>query len=264
MPDFTWITLAGAVSLAVSLTLAAAWWLRRRAGSVPTPAELPSSWPLQSRPVFTPEERRVYRQLVGAFPHHTVLVKLPLVRFCQPEEPGAMREWRRVLGSQYVTFALCSTSGRVVTAIDLEGVRPPSERSLRIKQEVFAACRVRYLRCHPDQLPSTAELQLLVPQGAAGMRGPQPATGALTDPEQTAGGEAPRRGRRPLWRDPGVLQDSYHGRQASSATAPISILPLIDEHASLRRGREAGVDLSQDLAEALGEPSAPPPMSARH
>lgn len=206
----------------------------------------------------------MYRQLVDAFPHHTVLVKLPLVRFCQPEEPGALREWHRVLGSQYVTFALCSASGRVVAAVDLEGGRTPSERSLRIKQEVFAACRVRHLRCHPDRLPSTAELQLLVPQGAAGMRGPQPATGSPPDPEQPAGAGALRRGRRPLWRDPGILQDSYHGRQASSATAPSSILPVIDEHASLRRGREAGVDLSQDLAEALGDPLAPPPMSARH
>lgn len=206
----------------------------------------------------------MYRQLVDAFPHHAVLVKLQLVRFCQPEEPGALREWNRLLGSQYVTFALCSASGRVVAAVDLEGGRTPSERSLRIKQEVFAACRVRYLRCHPDRLPSAAELQLLVPQGAAGMRGPQPATGSPADLEQPAAAAALRRGRRPLWRDPGTLQDSYHGRQTTSATAPSSVLPLIDEQASLRRGREAGVDLSQDLAEALGDASAPPPMSARH
>lgn len=260
MPDFTWIALAGAVLLAV----AAAWGLRSRARSATAPAALPTAWPLESRPVFTPEERRVYRQLVGAFPHHMVLVKLPLVRFCQPEEPHATREWRRLLGSQYVTFALCSTSGRVVAAIDLEGERVPSERSRRIKQEVFAACRVRYLRCHPDRLPSTAELQLLVPQGAAGMRGPQPATGSPPELEQPSGPGALPRGRRPLWRDPGSLQESYHGRQASSASAPRSVLPLIDEQSSLRRGREAGVDLSQDLAEALGDPASPPPLSARH
>ncbi|MEN9418034.1 MAG: hypothetical protein RI988_1654 [Pseudomonadota bacterium] len=263
MLDFTWIALACAASLAAA---AVAWGLRGRTRVPTAAAELPAAWPLQSRPVFTAEERRVYRQLVDAFPHHAVLVKLPLARFCQPEEPGAMREWHRVLGSHYVTFALCSASGRVVAAVDLEGGRMPSERSLRIKQEVFAACRVRYLRCHPDQVPSAAELQLLVPQGAAGMRGPQPATGSPPHPhsQQPAGAEATRRGRRPLWRDPGILQESYHGRQDSSATAPSSILPLIDEQASLRRGREAAVDLSQDLAEALGDVATRPPMSARH
>lgn len=255
-----WLALLGTLAL---LAAGGLWWARQRAhGADPEP--LPPSWPLQSRPVFSAEERRVYRQLVEAFPHHAVLVKLPLVRFCQPEEPQALRYWYRLLGSQSVTFALCSASGRVVAAIDLEGGRAPSERSLRIKQEVLSACRVRHLRCHPDRMPSVPELQLLVPQGSAGMRGPQPATGGARPASADGAPEAPRRGRRPLWRDPGFLQEGYHGRQAASATAPNSILPLMGEQASLQRGREAPVDLSQDLAEALGDGHTPPPMSARH
>ena len=258
MPVLAWSALVG---MLVALVAAGLWWLRQRARAA-EPEPLPTSWPLQSRPVFNGDERRIYRQLVDAFPHHAVLVKLPLVRFCQPEEPQALGTWYRLLGSQSVTFALCSTSGRVVAVIDLEGARAPSERSLRIKQEVLSACRVRYLRCRPDRLPSAAELQLLVPQGAAGMRGPQPAVATRAAADSLA--EAPRRGRKPLWREPGFMQDGYHGRQTGSATAPESILPLMGEQASVRRGLDAPVDLSQDLVEALGEGAPLPPMAARH
>ncbi len=45
---------------------------------------------------------------------------------------------------------------------------------LQIKQSVLGACRVRYLRCPVDHLPTVAELQLLVPSSAAPARGPQP------------------------------------------------------------------------------------------
>lgn len=261
LPPLAWLGLAGFLVLVVA---GGAWWARRQARAA-APEPLPEAWPLQSRPVFDAEERRVYRLLVETFPHHAVLVKLPLVRFCQPEEgQDDVHRWYRLLGAQSVTFALCSASARVVACIDLEGRRAPSERSLRIKQDALAACRVRYLRCRADNLPSPAELQLLVPQGSAGLRGPQPAPsgrGAVAE----GPAEGLRRGRRPLWRDPGFLQEGHHGRQAASATAPISILPVIAEQTSHQRGREADVDLSQDLAEALGDAAtAPPPMSARH
>lgn len=258
MSVLVWSALAGTL---LALAAAVLWRLRRPARPA-EPEPLPDAWPLQSRPVFNADERRVYRQLVEAFPHHAVFAKLPLVRFCQPEEHGELGAWYRLLGSQSVTFALCSVSGRVVAAIDLEGPRPATERSLKIKQAVLAACRVRYLRCRPDRLPSAAELQLLVPQGAAGMRGPQPAVA----PREAGDGpsEPPRRGRKPLWREPGFLQEGHHGRQVGSASSPVSILPLMGEQASQRRGLEAPVDLSQDLAEALGEAAPLPPMAARH
>lgn len=258
MSPLAWLALSCTLAL---LAAGGLWWARARTRDA-DPEPLPPSWPLHSRPVFGAEERRVFRQLVEAFPHHAVLVKLPLVRFCQPEEPQALRYWYRLIGSQSVTFALCSASGRVVAAIDLEGGRPPSERSLRIKQEVLSACRVRYLRCHPDRLPTVPELQLLVPQGSAGMRGPQPASMRPAGEDGTP--ELARRGRKPLWRDPSFLQEGYHGRQSASAAAADSVLPLMGEQASRDRGREAPVDLAQDLAEALGDSSAPPPMAARH
>ena len=50
------------------------------------------------RPVFSTDERRVYRLLREALPHHIVLSKLPLVRFCQPTDPAQVRYWFDLLG----------------------------------------------------------------------------------------------------------------------------------------------------------------------
>ena len=158
------------LGLAVSLI----WALRRPAHAN---KGLPAEWSLTARPVFTTDERRVFRLLREALPHHVVLSKLPLVRFCQPTEAKEVRYWFDLLGASHVTFAICSPNGRVLAAIDLEGERGVTPRSLQIKQAVLSACRVRYLRCAMDQLPSVAELQLLVPQGS-NTRGPLPAPAA--------------------------------------------------------------------------------------
>jgi hypothetical protein len=158
------------LGLAVSLI----WALRRPAHAA---KGLPAEWSLTARPVFTTDERRVFRLLREALPHHVVLSKLPLVRFCQPTEAKEVRYWFDLLGASHVTFAICSPNGRVLAAIDLEGERGVTPRSLQIKHAVLSACRVRYLRCAMDQLPSIAELQLLVPQGS-NTRGPLPAPAA--------------------------------------------------------------------------------------
>lgn len=106
-----------------------------------------------------------------------MLSKLPLVRFCQPTEAKEVRYWFDLLGASHVTFAVCSPNGRVLAAIDLDGERGVTPRSLQIKHAVLSACRVRHLRCAADHLPSVAELQLLVPQGS-NPRGPLPAPAA--------------------------------------------------------------------------------------
>ena len=155
----------------LGLAIGLIWALRRPAYAN---KGLPAEWSLTARPVFTTDERRVFRLLREALPHHVVLSKLPLVRFCQPTEAKEVRYWFDLLGASHVTFAVCSPNGRVLAAIDLEGERGATPRSLQIKQAVLSACRVRYLRCAMDQLPSVAELQLLVPQGS-NPRGPLPA-----------------------------------------------------------------------------------------
>lgn len=204
-----WIIALAALAL---LTVGLGVWALRR-----TPrkaAELPTEWALAPRPVFSTDERRVYRLLREALPHHIVLSKLPLVRFCQPTDPEEVRYWFDLLGTSHVTFAVCSANGRVLAAIDLDTDRGNSRRVMQIKQSVLSACRVRYLRCPVDQVPSVAELQLLVPNSGALARGPQPAPAPPVNLHQArdslSSTVASRRAERTaLWQDSTVFQDSF-------------------------------------------------------
>jgi hypothetical protein len=211
MPLLPW-TLA-TLSLGLLAAAGVLWWLRRQRSK---PQPLPKEWALTARPVFTADERRVYRQLREALPHHIVLSKLPLVRFCQPTDAQQVRYWYGLLGSQHVSFAVCSANGRVLAAVDLDGERSTSRRSQQIKQAVLNACRVRYLRCAPAQLPSIPELQLLVPQPPATQRAPLAASSAQAR-ELLAGTVAQRRKERTtLWQDSGFLQDSFFGSDSKN------------------------------------------------
>ena len=212
-----WLIAVAALSI---LTVVAAFWLlRQNRARQPGPSVLPVDWDLLPRPVFTADERRLYRLLCDALPHHMVLAKLPLVRFCQPSDPRQVRYWYSLLGAIHVGFAVCSSNGRVLAAIDLSYDRGGlPARAIRIKQSVLGACRVRYLRCPADQLPSIPELQLLVPQSVGATRGPQPAQGAASSsgtsamPGAIAGSGQPssrRRERSTLWQESTAFSDSF-------------------------------------------------------
>ncbi|WP_457350089.1 DUF2726 domain-containing protein [Roseateles sp. P5_D6] len=214
-----WIAALAVCVLGLAISLI--WALRRPAYAN---KGLPAEWSLTARPVFTTDERRVFRLLREALPHHVVLSKLPLVRFCQPTEAKEVRYWFDLLGASHVTFAVCSPNGRVLAAIDLEGERGVTPRSLQIKHAVLSACRVRYLRCAMDQLPSVAELQLLVPQ-SSNSRGPLPAPAATSTPSRRRMGSSEDEFGSdwgqfsqplPLWQDAGVFSggnDGYGDRE---------------------------------------------------
>jgi hypothetical protein len=231
-------------------------WRRRPTG----PAPLPVDWDLLPRPVFTADERRVYRQLREALPHHIVLAKLPLVRFCQPSDPKQVRYWFDLLGAIHVTFAVCSANGRVLAAIDLSYDRGgPPGRSTRIKQAVMGACRVRYLRCPADHLPSIPELQLLVPQSSHASRGPQPAQGGATahGSAHAVGPASRRRERSTLWQDSMAFSDSFFAPERGFDTGHGELRPLDD----LAFERPAAI--VQDDPTPLPQ-AAYPPAAARH
>lgn len=210
METLPWIAAVVAISLIGGALLGSVWLARRRARVAP----LPTEWALSARPVFSADERRVYKLMREALPHHIVLSKLPLVRFCQPSDPAEVRYWYELLGSINVTFAVCSANGRVLAAIDLDTDRGNSRRILQIKQSVLGACRVRYLRCPVDNLPSAGELQLLVPSATAASRGPLPAAAPPSDLDEArdslASTVASRRAQRTaLWQDSSRFQDSF-------------------------------------------------------
>ena len=198
------------VLVAVAVAAPALVWLALRPRKAVAARPLPTEWALAARPVFNNDERRIYRQLREALPHHIVLSKLPLVRFCQPNDPQQVRYWFDLLGAIHVTFAVCSANGRVLAAIDLAIDRNGQSRATQIKQAVLGACRVRYLRCPVDHLPSIPELQLLVPQSAVASRGPQPAPAVHQARETLATAVASRRRERTtLWQDSGFFHDSF-------------------------------------------------------
>ena len=251
------LTTASLTALAIVLGVWVAKRLRQRSAG---PEPLPVDWDLLPRPVFTADERRVYRQLREALPHHIVLAKLPLVRFCQPSDPKQVRYWFDLLGAIHVQFAVCSANGRVLAAIDLSYDRSgPPGRSIRIKQAVMGACRVRYLRCPADHLPSIPELQLLVPQSSHASRGPQTADGAAAAhrPAPVVENRSRRRERSTLWQDSMAFSDSFfapeRGFEASHGD-----LRSLDEPAF-----ERPAAIVPDDPHPLPE-SAQPPPAVRH
>ncbi len=208
MQTLPWIIALAAVALLASMSTVLWMRARRRPPAVPP---LPTEWALSPRPVFSSDERRVYRLLREALPHHVVLSKLPLIRFCQAADPALTRYWFELLGSLHITFAVCSANGRVLAAIDLDTERGSSRRAMQIKQSVLGACRVRYLRCPVDNPPTIAELQLLVPQSGLAARGPMAAPHPLSEARDTLTHTvASRRAERSaLWQDSSNFHDSF-------------------------------------------------------
>lgn len=209
MQILPWIIALAAVAMLASMSTA----LLLRTGRRPRqPSPLPTEWALSPRPVFSSDERRVYRLLREALPHHAVLAKLPLIRFCQANDPAQTRYWYELLGKLHVTFAVCSANGRVLAAIDLDTEHGSSHRATQIKQSVLGACRVRYLRCPVDNPPTVAELQLLVPQSGLAARGPLAAAprpiGEVRD-ALTSTVASRRAQRSALWQDSTNFQDSF-------------------------------------------------------
>jgi hypothetical protein len=126
---------------------------------------LPERWPLVPRPVLSAAEQQAFEQLQAAFSHELVLVKLPLVRFCQPLDTQRSRHWYELIGACYVTFAICSKEGRVLLALDLEYKthrQMPSERTEKIKSSVLAACKIRHVKFSAERLPTAQELTKLL------------------------------------------------------------------------------------------------------
>ena len=254
-----WIAALAVCVLGLAISLV--WALRRPANAS---KGLPAEWLLTARPVFSTDERRVFRLLREALPHHVVLSKLPLVRFCQPNEAKEVRYWFELLGSAHVTFAVCSPNGRVLAAIDLEGERGVTPRGLQIKHAVLSACRVRYLRCAMDQLPSVAELQLLVPQGS-NSRGPLPAPTAATGFSRRRVGMDEDFGNGsdwgqfsqplPLWQDAGVFGNG-HGHGNDSA-------PSGGSHTGYRTGASTSTSTSPRMPAHVSPRRQLPPIS-RH
>lgn len=244
MPNNVWIIAIVAIVAMLGLALLA---LQRSRKPTEVSDELPTEWPLVQRPIFSPEERALYRQLRAALPHHTVLAKLPLVRFCQPQDREELRYWFNLLGPIHVSFVVCADNGRVLAALDIERPsRPASKRAVAIKQSVLEAVRVRYVKCRSDQLPSAAELQMLVPQQAEASRPLVPAS--LRDaPERRSTLAHTMRSsstnKQTQWYESGFSQDSFFAPESQRdplADEPAPAGATGDKRSPARAGSWAG------------------------
>lgn len=205
------LTLIVLVVVSVLLGAAISLWLTRRSRA----EALPREWHLTLRPVFSSDERRMYRQLREAFPEHAILVKLPLTRFTQPSETDRAGYWYKLIGNLHVTFAISNLNGRVIAAIDIEGARGGSRRGTAIKTGVLNACRVRYLCFMVDDLPSLLEVQRLVlhdgpqpmPLARSAISAPTPLDDARSTLARTV--RQRREQRSALWQDSTFAQDSF-------------------------------------------------------
>ena len=132
-----------------------AWHLRRRRQLKAWPRD----FKLNARPVFTTEERLLFRELKAALPQHVVLAKINVLRFCQSAQESQARLWFDRLHPVNVSFAVCTPNGAVISVIDLDTPqRGSSQRGQRLKEAVLEACRIRYIRCQPGHWPRPASL----------------------------------------------------------------------------------------------------------
>lgn len=208
MSSTVWIIAAAGITVLIGLLA-----VLRRPGSA-AGSRLPTDWPLTQRAIFSAEERTLFRHLRQALPHHTILAKLPLVRFCQPIDRAELRRWFDLLSPVHVSFVVCADNGRILAALDVERPdRPSSRRVATIKQEVFNSCRIRYVKCRADQLPSVAELQLLVPSQGEAARPVVPNKLNSRTPEAHStlahSVRSRRNGQTPGWRDSRYTHDSF-------------------------------------------------------
>ncbi|MDE2402111.1 MAG: DUF2726 domain-containing protein [Burkholderiales bacterium] len=207
--------LDGLFWIVMVLAVAGGWlmgwaWHRRRASS---DRGWPRRWNLNARPVFTADERALFNELRLALPHHVVMAKLNLLRFCQVADGHDARQWYDRLHTLHVSFAICTPNGAVVSVIDIEPRgKATSQRSQRLKEAVLEACRVRYVRCRPGHWPHAG----LMAPWALGQVGQQvdaqvTGPGALHDAgNQLAHKLRERRAERAArWAESSFAQDSF-------------------------------------------------------
>ena len=160
--------------------------------------------------------------------------KLPLVRFCQPADRSELRYWFELLGPIHVSFVVCAENGRALAALDIEKPhRKVSERTQKIKQAVLDACRIRYVKCRADQLPTASELALLVPSQGEAHRPwvpsslpdhPSDMRSTLAHAVRARRGEAESQ-----WVESGYSADSFFAPDGSAEHADSGPLPLTPE-----------------------------------
>lgn len=115
---------------------------------------LPHRWPLDPRPLVTPDEREVWRWLVGTFYDHDVMIKTPLSRFTRPRNKEQGKDCAELLAGVYCSFTVCTSEGAVIGCVDVPG-RAGLLRSHRdMKESILTDCGIAYAVVRANNLPA--------------------------------------------------------------------------------------------------------------
>ena len=204
----------GVTTLALASGLGLGWAVRGRRST--NHHEWPRRWRLNARPVFTADERALFKELRSALPNHVVLAKLNLLRFCQAADEFEARSWYDRLNTVHVSFAICTPNGTVVSVIDVEPPnKPSSQRSQRLKEAVLEACRIRYVRCRAGQQWPHPALMAPWALGQVASSALPSAANTTTDTLHDAGDQLARKlrerraERAARWAESSFAQDSF-------------------------------------------------------
>lgn len=233
MTSNVWVWLVGASALLIGALLG---WSGHAYVTRARQRNWPKRWNLRARPLLNAHERALFRDLRAALPQHVVLAKVNLLRFCQSAEAHQARAWYDRLQALNVSLLVCTPNGVVISAIDLEAQQPAPRatgRSQKLKEATLEACRVRYLRCRPNQWPQGALMAAwALGQDLASNPQPERPGDELNDAgDQLARKLKERRAERAaLWAESSFAQDSFFAYDSrfdgvtNSAPAPLDDL----------------------------------------
>ena len=159
-PSTGLMTLAG-VLLGAAMGVFLHWgWVRRGASNR---LRLPARWLLNARALVNSEEQKVWTWLRAAFPDHSVMVKVPVMRFSIPSTrdlpENNNQRWHQLLEGVYCTFSVCTLDGKVLGCVDVPGKRGLSRGQREMKEELLLACGIGYTTVRSTSLPSAGAMR---------------------------------------------------------------------------------------------------------
>ncbi|HYW57794.1 MAG TPA: DUF2726 domain-containing protein [Polaromonas sp.] len=114
---------------------------------------LPNRWPLGSRALLTPDEREVWRWLIGAFYDHHVIIKTPVARFTRPRNKEQGKSCAELLAGVYCSFTVCTSDGTVIGCVDVPGQAGLLRSHRDMKESILTDCGIAYSVVRANNLP---------------------------------------------------------------------------------------------------------------
>jgi hypothetical protein len=120
---------------------------------------IPREWPLKLRPLVNSQERWVWIWLAKVMFDQQIMVKLPVTRFTAPSDKEDAAHWYQLLNGVYCTFTVCTTDGRVLGCVDVQGPTARASSNQNLKHALLSQCGIRYWVVDPSDLPELTRIR---------------------------------------------------------------------------------------------------------